>query len=235
MADQGHAPVGRGRLLLLGRRYWPLLVGLVILIGLWSSPLVPLSRRAFSAHMMLHLGLVTIASPLIALGALRIPLVDRALRPSLATAAAASGFDMLIVWGWHAPALHEAAARHTPVFAFQQASFLLAGLLVWGLSFAGRSRQHSGLGAMAMVMTFMHMTMLGVLLSIAPRLLYSPDVCQGAFGFTRLADQRLGGALMAIWGGLPYLGGSLWLVYRFLAEDTPVGSVASSAPSRSAG
>ncbi|MCB8837151.1 cytochrome c oxidase assembly protein [Aurantimonas sp. VKM B-3413] len=202
-------------------RYWPAFIGVAILVGLWSSPLVPLARRAFSAHMMLHLGIVTIASPLIVIGALRVPLVERVMRPSVATALAASLFDLVIVWGWHAPVLHEAAARHTGVFVFQQASFLAAGVLVWGLGLAGRSRRDAGLGAMSLAMTFMHMSMLGVLLSIAPRLIYAPDVCQGAFGFTRLSDQRLGGAMMAVWGGLPYLGGALLLVTRLLADDGP--------------
>ncbi|MEX6506770.1 cytochrome c oxidase assembly protein [Jiella sp. M17.18] len=232
MAETGAAycearPASTARKLL---RLWPVILGVLVLAGLWSSPLVPLARRAFSPHMMLHLSVVTIASPLIAIGALRIALVERVLRPTVATALAASGFDLVVVWGWHAPILHDAAARHTPVFVFQQASFLAAGLLVWGLSFAGRTRRDAGLGAMATAMTFMHMSMLGVLLSIAPHLLYSPDVCQGAFGFTRLADQRLGGALMAVWGGLPYLCGSLVLLARLVAEGGAAHPEGPSAP-----
>lgn len=215
MGDAIRRP-GRVRLLLRG---WPLVLGVALLIGLWSSELVPLARRAFSAHMMLHLTIVTIACPLIAFGALRFRSVRAILRPTLATALAASGFDLLVTWGWHAPILHEAAARQMPVFVFQQASFLAAGLLVWGVSFAGRSRRDAGLGAMALGMTFMHMSMLGVILAITPQLVYAPDVCQGAFGFSRLADQQLGGALMAIWGGLPHLCGALVLLARLLQED----------------
>lgn len=214
MSDGGQRPPGLQVLL----RIWPLLLGVAILIGLWSSPLVPLARRAFSAHMMLHLSLVTIVCPLIAVPALRFRLVQIVLRPTVPTALAASAFDLFITWGWHAPILHEAAARHMPVFIFQQASFVTAGLLVWGVSFAGQTRRDAGLGVMAMAMTFMHMSMLGVLLAITPHLIYSPDVCQGAFGFSRLADQQLGGALMAVWGGLPYLSGTLVLLTRLLQD-----------------
>ncbi|MEF2071819.1 cytochrome c oxidase assembly protein [Consotaella aegiceratis] len=199
---------------------WPLWLGVITLFGLWLSPLVALSRSAFSAHMILHLGIVTVASPLIAIGLMRSRLDIGFLSPGLKSALAASAFDMFVVWAWHAPSLHEAAARHTPVFILQQASFLAAGLLVWTISFAGRSKANAALGAFAMLTTFMHMTMLGVLLSVAPDLIYAPDVCVGAFGFARLDDQRFGGVLMAVFGGLPYMIGGLALVARVLSEET---------------
>ena len=52
--------------------------------------------------------------------------------------------------------------------------------------------------------------------TLAPELLYAPDLCIGAFGFRGLEDQRLGGLLMASLGGLPYLLGGLVLTYRML-------------------
>jgi putative membrane protein len=124
---------------------------------------------------------------------------------------------MVAVWGWHAPALHTAAALDGRVFVVQQASFLAAGMVVWLVGFSGRSRAASGIGALAMMVTFMHMAMLGVLLTLAPGLLYPPEICLGAFGLDRLADQRLGGGLMAVGGGMPYLFGGLVLAHRFIA------------------
>ncbi|WAP68947.1 hypothetical protein [Jiella pelagia] len=41
-----------------------------------------------------------------------------------------------------------------------------------------------------------------------PQIVDAPDVCQGAFGLSRVADQQFGGAMMAIWGGLPHMGGA---------------------------
>ena len=38
--------------------------------------------------------------------------------------------EFAVLWGWHAPALHEAAWRSAPVFAVEQASFLAAGLML---------------------------------------------------------------------------------------------------------
>jgi putative membrane protein len=86
------------------------------------------------------------------------------------------------------------------------------------VSFAGGSRAAFGIGMFAMLLTFMHMAMLGVLLALAPNLLYAPELCLGAFGLDRLDDQRLGGALMAVGGGLPYLIGGVALAYRFIAD-----------------
>lgn len=197
---------------------WLLWLGLALLAGLWLGPLPGMARTAFSPHMILHLGVGVVAAPLIALGLLGAGRGVRLPRRPLLMAAAASGIEMLIVWGWHAPVLHEAAARYDFMFAVQQITFLMAGMLVWMASFSGGSRMADGIGALAMLMTFAHMAMLGVLLSVAPELIYSPFVCQGAFGLDPLQDQRLGGALMGVAGSTPYFLGGMVLAYRFIAE-----------------
>ncbi len=199
-------------------RWWPLALGLIILASLWLSPLTSMARRAFSPHMMLHLGVTVVAAPLVALGCLRLGLrPDNVRRPAL-VALAASGVEMVVVWGWHAPAMHDAAAAHDAMFVIQQLSFFAAGFVLWTASFAGQDRAAHGLGALAMLFTFMHMAMLGVLLALAPELIYSPLYCLGAWGLEPLADQRLGGALMAVGGGLPYLFGGLALSWKLLSD-----------------
>ncbi|WP_210321166.1 cytochrome c oxidase assembly protein [Aquibium microcysteis] len=200
----------RGARLLLGS-------GLLLLAMLWLGPLPEMARRAFSPHMVLHLGVTVVAAPLIALGLIGLSR-DRAVRHPVAWALGASLFEMLVVWGWHAPVLHEAAAARLPAFVAQQASFFCAGLLIWVTALAGRSRAMAGVSVFAMLFTFMHMAMLGLLLSLAPGLLYDPAYCLGAWGFDPLDDQRLGGALMAVLGGLPYLAGGLALTWRMLDD-----------------
>lgn len=198
---------------------WRLWLGISLLAALWLGPLPAMARTAFSPHMILHLGVAVVAAPLIALGTLRGSRGrGRPERRLLPLAMAASGLEMLIVWGWHAPALQQAAASYAVMFGIQQVTFLLAGMLVWMVSFGGDSRMANGVGALAMAVTFIHMVMLGVLLSLAPDLVYSPLVCQGAFGFDPLEDQRLGGALMAVGGSMPYLIGGMILAYRFIAD-----------------
>jgi len=204
-----------GHLHLRLRRAWPLAAGLLLLAWLWLGPLPEMARRAFSPHMILHLGVSVGAAPLLAIGLLRLlPSPRRPLRWPLAAAIGASALEFAVVWGWHAPALHEASARSPAIFALQQASFLLAGTLLWGLCLAGRSRRDLALGALAMLFTSMHMAMLGVLLVLAPALVYAPQFCLGAFGLAPLADQQVGGGLMALAGGAAYVVGGAWLAAR---------------------
>ena len=124
------------------------------------------------------------------------------------------------MWGWHTPGLHELAARQPAYFVVQQVSFLLAGLGVWGVGFADRSRAAAGAGLLAMLTTFMHMTMLGILLTLAREPLYAPDICRGAFGFDPLEDQQFGGVLMTVAGGIPYLCGGAVLAWRLVSGRT---------------
>ena len=45
-----------------------LIPGLLILAAAWLGPLPQLAGRAFFAHMTMHMGVVAVAAPLIALG-----------------------------------------------------------------------------------------------------------------------------------------------------------------------
>ena len=194
------------------------LAGTLVLAALWLGPLPSLSQTAFSPHMMLHLGVVVIAAPLIAFGlAIHIPPITN-FGTALSWCLLALLFEMMAVWGWHVPLLHDAAARNTSLFVLEQASFLVAGLAVWTAAFTARSRETAPAAAIALFLTFTHMTMFGLILTLTPILLYDPELCRGAFGLDRLQDQHLGGVLMAIGGGLPYLIGTGWAVSNMLAE-----------------
>lgn len=199
-------------------RNWPLHLGLLILAALWLGPLPAMSRTAFSLHMILHLGVVALAAPLLAIGLARAGLrLDRYARASWLSAAFIA--ELVVVWGWHLPAAHEAAALHTPLFVAQQANFLAAGLAIWLLGFARQTQQGQVLTLCGFFLTFAHMTMLGLVLIMAPRLIYPPELCLGAFGLQALDDQRLGGMLMAGWSALVYLGATLALAVRLLGDD----------------
>lgn len=197
---------------------WPLALGFVLLAGLWLGPLPAMSRTAFSAHMILHLGIVALVAPLMAIGLFRAGFRLDNLRNIGNWTIAAFVLEMVVVWGWHAPAFHEAAARNLGFFMLQQVSFLAIGMAVWLLGFATRSSGAIALAILGFFLTFIHMTMLGMLLILAPALIYPPDLCLGAFGFEALDDQRVGGILMAGWGGLAYLVGGAVLGGRLLLE-----------------
>ncbi|MDQ3585300.1 MAG: cytochrome c oxidase assembly protein, partial [Acidobacteriota bacterium] len=109
-------------------------------------------------------------------------------------------------------ALHHAARHHTIGLMAEQGMFLLTGLLMWLSAFGGDARRggsRRAAGIVGLLLTSMHMTLLGALLALAPRPLYNH--AEGFSGFTPLDDQHLGGAIMLIVGGVSYLAGGLWL------------------------
>ena len=203
---------------------WPLALGLLLLVFLWLGPLPERARGSFASHMVMHMGVVAVASPLLAIGLLRaFPKLLSAVSPGLALAA--SFYEFAAVWAWHAPALHDAARLRTGVFVLEQGSFLSAGLLVWlsaiGAAGAGRLASRAA-GVGALLVTSMHMTLLGALLLLAPRPLYAcAELCSPAASLTPLEDQQLGGVIMLIVGGLVYLAGGLALLASILREPPP--------------
>ena len=190
--------------------------GLLVLAAAWLGPLPSLASHAFSAHMTMHLAVVAVAAPLLAWGAAGSRLDPVRFAPRLFSPVPASIAEFAVVWAWHAPALHQ-AARHDPiVFAIEQITFLLAGLWLWLAVFGGERGlrpTRAATGVVVLLLTSMHMTLLGALLALAPRPLYHEA--------HRLADQHLGGALMLLVGGSVYLIGGLWLMGGLVRNLAP--------------
>ena len=103
-----------------------LILGLLILALIWAGPLLDAWRNSFAAHMLAHMGVVAIAAPLIAIGV-------SARIPPMATSVPviASLVELVVVWGWHAPAARLWVEGSTFATILEQASFLAAGLLLW--------------------------------------------------------------------------------------------------------
>lgn len=198
-----------------------LILGGIVLVAAWAGPLPALSRLLFSAHMSLHMLVVGLAAPLIALGL--VPILGRSVAGGrlLDAAIFASIVDFLVIWGWHAPYPHLMARAHSWVFALEQASFLLVGMLVWMTAFAappGNPKAGALKGAASLLFTSMHMTLLGALVGLSPRAIYGhPHGLDGA-----LPDQQIGGVIMLAVGSAVYLAGGLVLVGRLLKiEEKP--------------
>jgi putative membrane protein len=194
-------------------------VGLATLAAAWLGPLPALAPHSFSAHMTMHMAVVAVAAPLLAF-AVAGSRVDPAARwPILFAAIPASVLELLVVWGWHAPALHHAARGGATALAAEQASFLAAGLLVWIAAVgggAGQRANRTAAGIVALLLTSMHMTLLGALLALSPRPLYAHAVTLVGDA-AALDEQHLGGAIMLLVGGAAYLAGGLWLAARLVA------------------
>jgi len=191
--------------------------GLLILAAVWLGPLPQLARQAFFAHMLMHMGVVAVAAPVLALGIAGSRVDATRQVPRLFAPIPASILELVVVWAWHAPALHHAARHHTGVLIIEQGMFFVAGVFVWLSAFGGtlaRRSNRSAAGLVALLLTAMHMTLLGALLALSPRPLYGHT---GEFpGLTPLDDQHLGGAIMLLVGGISYLLGGLWLTIRLL-------------------
>jgi putative membrane protein len=194
-----------------------LVCGVLTLAAVWLGPLPQLARHAFFAHMVIHMGVVAVAAPLLAMGVAggRLDPVRHA--PGLFAPIPASVVELIVVWAWHAPALHHAARHDTVGLAVEQGMFLLAGLFVWLSACGGNSRRHgnrTAAGVVGLLLTSMHMTLLGALLALTPRPLYAH--MDGFAGLTPLQDQHLGGVIMLVVGGVSYLLGGLWLTAGLL-------------------
>ncbi|MGE0592376.1 MAG: cytochrome c oxidase assembly protein [Vicinamibacterales bacterium] len=186
-----------------------LAAGLALLALLWGGPLPGLTDSHFSAHMLLHMSVVAVAAPLLALG-LAGTAWDPARRwPVLFSAVPASVAELVAVWVWHAPTLHRAARLHEGVLVAEQATFLVAGLWLWMSACGGDLRREPHRiwsGVAGLLFTSIHMTLLGALFALAPDSIYTPQA-----GAASAADQHLGGSLMLLIGGVSYLAGGLGL------------------------
>lgn len=192
----------------------------LLLGAAWLGPLPRWAEESFAAHMTLHMAIVAVVSPLMALGIAGrrfdpVRGVPWAFAPIVAAFA-----ELAIVWAWHSPGLHH-WARHTVVgLVCEQGMFLAAGLWVWLSAFGGqqpRDGRRAASGLIGLLLTSMHMTFLGALLAMSPRLLYAHHV--GSTGsWSPLTDQHVGGAVMLVVGGIAYLAGGLWLARDLLAE-----------------
>lgn len=200
------------------------LLGMGLLAAAWLGPLPDLAKHSFAAHMGMHLLVVAVAAPLLAIGIAggRFDLSRN--MPAVFLPVPASMFELIVVWAWHAPVLHHAARQSSSMLVFEQASFLAAGLLVWLAAFGGnreRWRERTAAGIAALLLTSMHMALLGVLLALAPRPLYL-HAGAPSLGLTALQDQHLGGVLMLIFGGSAYLAGGLYLLANLIREERNV-------------
>ncbi|HET9948565.1 MAG TPA: cytochrome c oxidase assembly protein [Longimicrobiales bacterium] len=206
--------------------------GAAALAAAWLVPFDRLLPGPFSAYMAMHVAVVAVAAPLLALGTARSAL-GAALPTALLAPLPAAALELVVVWGWHAPALHQAARGSAGWLVLEQASFLGAGLLLWlaalgaggvaGAEAAGRGTRvdtRRGAGVVALLVTSMHMTLLGALLALPPRALYAhvpASSASVASAASVLADQHLGGAIMLAVGGASYLTGGLALTRGLLA------------------
>jgi putative membrane protein len=174
----------------------------------------------FTLHMAWHMALVVIIAPVVAWIISRPPLDPVRTAPALFPPLIACLVEFLVVWGWHIPALHDAARHNVAMLAAEQVSFTVAAMWLWLSIIGGGDGEHrarAATGVIALVLTFAHMTMLGALIALAPRVLYVHHAIT-------LADQQLGGAVMLAAGAVAYPLASLWIVRSLVNPEPTLGT-----------
>lgn len=180
-----------------------LLLGLALVPVGWAAA----AAGGMTGHMAGHMVAVAVAAPALAWG-LSGSRLDPARRwPRAASPMVAMVVELAVIWGWHLPTPRALADGGGGWFVVEQASFLMAGLWLWSAVLgAGRERRAAGVGAL--LLTSMHMTLLGALVGLAPRLLYGHS--------HGLQDQQLGGVVMLMIGAGSYLLGGLAMLGTLL-------------------
>ncbi|HEX7079743.1 MAG TPA: cytochrome c oxidase assembly protein [Gammaproteobacteria bacterium] len=191
--------------------------GLAALAGAWLGAVV---GHGLTVHMLAHMTAVAVAAPLLAVGFAGTAADPAARWPRVVTPLPMSIAELVVVWGWHVPAARALASGSLTGLALEQAAFAAAGLLLWSACLgtgAGAASGRRAAGVAALLLTTMHMTLLGVLIALAPRPLFGAHPVT-SLGLTALEDQQLAGVVMLLVGGGGYLVGALVLLAGLLAD-----------------
>ena len=199
-----------------------------------ATPVDALGAVLFSMHMAQHELLMVMAAPLLVLakpleasiwacpakrraqiaGAFQRPLPS-ALWSTLTSPRGAWLFHFVVVWAWHLPVFFEAGLRNEAIHALQHTSFLVSALCFWWtVLHPEKAGSSTGVALASVFTTMLHTGSLGALLTFS-RVTWYPAYA-GSWGLTALEDQQLGGLLMWVPAGLPYIVAGLWLVGRYI-------------------
>ncbi|MCE9602581.1 MAG: cytochrome c oxidase assembly protein [Gemmatimonadetes bacterium] len=191
-----------------------LIAGLGAMFGTLNGPLHDISDYyLFTGHMVQHLVLTFVTPPLLLLGTpgwmLRPALRSRpvaAFARFVTTPRAAFAIFNLTLATWHLPPLYNSAMYYHPVHIGQHLMFLVTAVIVWWplLSPLPELPRLSYPGQMlySFLMT-LPMTVVSIFIVYSDHVLYPAYAsAPRLWGLSPLEDQRLGGLIMWIPGGL---------------------------------
>ena len=184
------------------RRYT--LCGWLIAAAALVSPLSALSVSLFAAHILQQMILLLIAAPLIALSW---PLTasDPERSCSVWPMWLSAGAFFVALWFWHVPGAYDATLASPYLHWTMQGTLFGSSILLWRELLQHRAEQTGDILAVG-VLSSMQMSLLGVVLVLAPRpLFFSHLTTTAAWGYTPLEDQQLGAALIWVPGMLLFV------------------------------
>ena len=228
------------------------------LLAIWvavASPVAISDQRMLTAHMIQHLLLMTIASPMIWLGSPvpavwnGLPRLARnvalpAIRQPVAAWIGRAMTRLAFCWmaaaaalvAWHVPAIFQLGMQSERWHAIEQASFLATGLLFWWpviQPFPRESAEPRWTILVYLFLATLPCDVLSGLLVFSDRVAYPAYLCtpQRA-GFSALDDQQCAGAVMWTCVTVVYLAAGTILAIRLLSprNDTRICNSASAPP-----
>jgi putative membrane protein len=211
-----------------------------------ASPLGALDEQLLSVHMSQHLLLMTVAPPLIWLGAPALPLLHalpqsfsrRVLGPILRSSAVqwiarvitepvfCWLAAILVLLGWHLPAAYTLALESPLWHEIEHATFLAAGLLFWWPVIApwpSVARHPRWSIVIYLFLATLPCDALSAYLAFCDRVVYTSYLSTPRhFDISALQDQQFAGALMWVFVTFAYLVPAVFLTLKLLSYSAPV-------------
>lgn len=148
------------------------------------------SMGPFAVHMLIHIALMNLAAPVIAVVLLQ------AWRAGFDRASwlwSATVIQLVLLWAWHAPSAHQATGHSTVISVAMHSTLFAASLAFWAvlISMTARNRWQA---VFSLLITGKLACLLGAILIFAPRPLYKTGHPGGVPLI--LDDQQLAGLIM---------------------------------------
>jgi putative membrane protein len=204
--------------------------GIALIVIATVGPLDRLADDFVFGHMVQHTLLLDEISLLLVLGLtgpVLVPVLGkpgvRRLRGLLHPVAAVAVW-LVVMYGWHLPALYQAAEENELVHLLEHSCFLAAGVGMW-LALLGPfpKPEWFGNGAKAIYVAVVHFSSMG----LANILMWSGSVLYPFYAASDrthhidpLTDQSVAGVVLMVQSLVLMLGILFWLVLRWAREDT---------------
>lgn len=204
--------------------------GMALVVLATLGPLDSLADELVFGHMIQHTLLLDEVSLLLALGLTGPVLAPILGKPGvrhlqlLMHPVAAVALWLIVMYGWHAPPLYQAAEEGELIHLCEHACFLGAGVVMW-LALLGPfpKPEWFGNGAKAIYVAVIHFSSMGlanILMWSGTALYPFYGASERAHGLEPLADQSIAGVILMVQSVLLMLGILFWLVLRWARDDT---------------
>jgi putative membrane protein len=207
--------------------------GLALLAAALAGPIDARADASLAWHMVQHLALVSLAAPLLLLGAPhRLALAALPAKPATALAHALASAPVrvlthpvfawlqfaLVLYGTHFSPVYQAALENDTVHAAEHALYLTSAIVFWNPLLAVAPAPHAPAHPARILSLFLALPMsafLGFAFYVTQHVLYAHYAGRA----DALADQQNAGAVMWIAGGSPLFIALLWCVADWGARE----------------